>query len=202
MSSHSPLDTSKVSPTSGVPLIIGTLTFTGGSVSGNLWSLQLLAGDALADGTYEVVATATDAYGNATVPVLDTGLSFTVDPVVPALVGQPILSGDGIYRAGEVVEVVLQLDDALGGNLPAATLRSQPAIALPCSEDAVIQGLWRCSGPALDGTETEGDVRVDLTWEDASGNAGAAEAVATLDFSAPTLVSTQVLPTIARAGDL
>ena len=111
--------TASTVPGETLTVTVNGVTYTDGD--GNLtvnadgtWSLVIPAANALADGSYEVIATTTDLAGNATSDT--TAAELIVDtnpPVVPTVVAQntnnsmPVISGTAVVSAGETLTVTI-----------------------------------------------------------------------------------------------
>jgi len=133
--------------------------------SGN-WALDLsVAGQSLADGTYDVAATQTDAEGNAvsdgstnevTVDVLPNGALVTVTPAQSFSVDQPTITGT--YDASQLDQLVVSVDGST------YTL-ADAALTVDGS------GNWALDLSATAQTLADGVYDVSATQTDAEGNA-------------------------------
>ncbi|MFY9151195.1 MAG: Ig-like domain-containing protein [Prolixibacteraceae bacterium] len=98
---------------------INNIVYTAGDgnlvLTGNNWSLQIPASDVLADGIYEVIATVTDAAGNASTDtsnnelVIDT-VAPTPAPTVTSQISNsnlPLITGSANVGQGEIFKVVV-----------------------------------------------------------------------------------------------
>lgn len=87
------------------------------------WVLTVDAGDALEDGSYQVVAIVTDADGNTSVDTsVDDLVIDTIDPATPAIdalvsnTATPTIGGDAVLAAGESLTVTLDGVDYSSGD--------------------------------------------------------------------------------------
>jgi len=180
------------------PLISGTTTVGSGLVltvsvngvtylagDGNLvdnndgtWDLTIPAADAMVDGLYQVVATLTDAAGNASLdPGIDDLVIDTLAPPTPGVTSlvtndtTPIVSGTATVGAGEVLTVEINgiTYTAGDGNLV---------------DNA--DGTWDLSIPATDALP-EANYNVTATVTDIAGNLSVdpSSSELTIDLTAP-----------------
>jgi len=164
------------------PTLTGTATVTAGETftvtvdgvtytngDGNLvltnsgdWTLTVPAGNAIADGTYEVIATVTDAAGNVSTDV--TADELVVDstpPAIPTAESQltnnanPILLGTATVASGEVLTVTVN------------------GVSYTAGDGNLIDnsdGTWSLTIPPSDAL-VDGTYEVVVTITDAAGNA-------------------------------
>ena len=156
------------------------------------WALTIPAGNALPDTTYEVVATVTDAAGNAASDASTNELLIdTVPPAVPTVATQttnvstPVITGTATLGAGDVLSVEVNTvtysagDGSLVDNL---------------------DGTWTLTIPPAN-TIADGAYNVDVTVTDAAGNSstdtGSGEL--TVDTTAPATPT--VAPNLIAVDD-
>lgn len=142
------------------------------------WSVSIPASalQGLADGSSNIVVTATDAAGNPgslTVP-------FTVDTAAPQITVNPV-AGDGLINASEQGQDLLVRGTAEAGGTVTVTLNGvdYPATVL-------LNGSWSATIPAsaLQGL-ADGKYDLTITATDAAGNSATALAPFELDTAAP-----------------
>jgi len=97
---------------------VNSVTYTVGdgnlSLAGNVWTLSIPAGNALGEGTYEVIATVADAAGNAASDSSASELVIDITPpAVPTVNSRttcdttPVLSGTATVQAGEILTITV-----------------------------------------------------------------------------------------------
>ncbi len=167
----------------GLQVTVNGVTYTLGdgklSASGNTWSLQIPAGNAIAAGTYSVTATATDGAGNSSSD--GTGNELVIDttpPTAPTVASQstsdttPLITGtfNASDAAGGLQVTVNNVTYTLGdGNLSASG--NNWSLQIPAG-NALAAATYNVTATATDGA---GNARSDAT----SGEL-------TIDTAAPT----------------
>lgn len=155
---------------------------------GGTWSLTIPAGNGLADGIYDVVASVTDEAGNTARDLTDNELLVdTTMPVVPTVVAQtvgsalPTLQGTATLQAGETLAVVVN------------------GVTYTVGDGGLVvdsSGDWLLTIPAGDEL-VDGEYGVSVTVTDSAGNRsvdlGDAELV--VDTTAPTTPVVSLLTT-------
>ncbi len=111
--------TTSIVPGETLTVTVNGVTYTAGDGklvvnTDGTWSLTIPAGDALVDGTYEIVATISDLAGNTSTDTTASELIVdTSPPAIPTVVAQitsnttPILSGQATVAAGETLTVTV-----------------------------------------------------------------------------------------------
>ncbi|MGI9446880.1 MAG: beta strand repeat-containing protein [Pirellulales bacterium] len=170
------------------------------TVDGSDWSLDLSAVSpavTLADETYEVSATVTDAAGNS---VSDsTTEELVVDTTAPTIAAVSSSTADGSYGAGQAVVVLIQMSE----DVTVDTTLGSPTLTL----DAGTASFTGAAGNVLTFTYTseDGDNSSDLdvselklndaVIEDAAGNAVSFTGIATKLSAAADIVIDTTAPT-------
>ncbi len=158
------------------------------------WSFSY-SGIPLADNTYSVTATSTDAAGNSASSV--TPLVVTIDanaPIAPVIT-TPI-EGDNIIDPTEQTSVLVA--GTAEANTTVEVTISDEVNSLTALDTTDGSGNWTLSGKEIDvSTLNDGSLTVSATATDAAGNVSvAATAPVTKDTTAPTLSSiTRQTPT-------
>jgi len=154
------------------------------------WTLDVAAGDALADGTYDVIATATDLAGNVSVgatPVeLIVDATAPISPTVTLQAGNsttPTLEGTAALGTGEALTVELD-----------GTTYTVGDGALVDNGD----GTWTLAVP---GPLAEGAYDLTVTVTDAAGNASSETAVGGLSIDTTAPDAPPLAPDLVATSD-
>ena len=111
--------TSSTAPGETLTVTVNGVSYTEGNANllvnlDGTWELTIPTGNALADGTYEVIATVTDLAGNSATDTTATELIVdTIPPPVPTVVSQntsnttPVISGTATIAPGETLTVTV-----------------------------------------------------------------------------------------------
>ena len=143
-----------------------------------------------------VLVTLVDTSGNRSA-ALNAG-TVTLDFTPPTLV-IPDASLASTMGKGRDLRVSVLVNEALAGAPTAMLMPDEIALTL---EESTFPGYT--FGYTIGAGETEGAVSVQFEATDLAGNRGTAraEALTTLDFTAPSLAFVSVAPTLAKLGDL
>ncbi|MFH1809969.1 MAG: kelch repeat-containing protein [Pseudomonadota bacterium] len=171
---------------------------------GHLWALEVTG--SVSAGLYRVnQVTLIDLAGNVTVVDTSTGLAlFDVDNVPPVL-GTP--TTDAVVYSAQTGHdtITLRFDghDPLDGqpDRPLSTLQVRMAgQSFTCGAYQNNAPNYTCTY-TVTGSEPEGLNIIAVRGVDGAGNETTVSAGVQLDFSAPTVVSTQLRPALAQLGD-
>jgi hypothetical protein len=170
---------------------VNGVTYTDGdgnlAVAGTNWTLTIPPGDAISvDGTYPVVATVTDAAGNATSDASTNEL--VIDTSAPAQPGAPDLSAGSDTGASNADDLTNDTTPTLTGTAePGSTVSVYDGAGLLGTTVADGAGNWSFTTPVLG----EGGHTITVTATDAANNTSLASAplAITIDTTAPTLTS-------------
>ncbi|MGB7251501.1 MAG: Ig-like domain-containing protein, partial [Phormidesmis sp.] len=159
---------------------LGTTTADG---AGN-WSVSY-SGFPLADDTYEVTATATDAAGNSTTSATPLALTIDAGEPIPPSVDGPI-EGDDIISAAEQADVLVS-GSAEADSTIDVTFTDMAGDTVTAQVTTDSNGDWTLSGSEADLSPLlDGAIEVDVTSTDDAGNVSTiANTTVTKDAAAP-----------------
>jgi hypothetical protein len=153
-----------------------------------------VAGPDLADGAYAVELSLTDVAGNDSGPV--AGAGFTVDrtpPVVSALAPDRAR-----VRAGDPLSIDFVVSEPLA-EPPVVTVGGRPADPAQAPDAAHPGWTYRLTPDAA--RDAEGPATVVVAVRDLAGNTADALATVELDFTPPSVASSQAAPATVKLGD-
>nr|MDJ0713195.1 Ig-like domain-containing protein [Prochloraceae cyanobacterium] len=172
--------TATVAPGETLSVTVNGITYTVGdgnlSLTGNNWSLTIPATNALADNTYDITATVTDAAGNG-ISDTTTGelIVDTTPPAAPTInilntnSGTPTITGTATLVPGDILTVTVNgvTYTAGDGNLTVEgdgtwSLKIPPANALPADNYDVVVTVTDEAGNATSET-SNGELTIETT---------------------------------------
>ena len=170
-------------------------------ITGTTWTLVVPTGNEIPDGTYEVLATATDAAGNSNVDTSNNELSIdTVVPAIPTVNSQvsndstPFMTGTAVVGAGETLTVHV---NGIGYS------DSSPELTVAGTN-------WSLQIPTIHEFTSDGVYEVTATVSDPAGNAATDTTTGEFTYDtvlpdAPlvdTLASNDTTPAITGSANL
>ncbi|MGE0873404.1 MAG: Ig-like domain-containing protein, partial [Burkholderiales bacterium] len=193
-------------------VVVNGVTYTVGAaltVSGGTWTLAIPPGNALADGTYNVAVTTTDAAGNSATDATAAELVIDTVPPVPTLTLTPNVTADDIINSAESGGTV-----AITGNV-GGDAKVGDTVTLTVN-GATYTGTVQSGGTfsiAVPGAQLRDDadatIEASVSTTDAAGNTGTATGSAsyTVDVTPPgqptvnTLSTASTQPTLTGSYD-
>ena len=125
--------------------------------TGSDWTLVIPPGNALAEGTYDVVATSTDSLGNAasdgTTSELDIDLTPPATPAVDPLTSNdptPVLTGTATVVVGETLAVVANGDTFVEGDGNLTLTGTTWALQIPAGSAYAADGTYDITATVSD----------------------------------------------------
>lgn len=163
--------TANLAPDETLAVAVNGVNYTVGdgnlSLTGSAWTLVIPSGNALTEGTYEVVATATDSLGNqnvdGTTNELVVDLTPPVVPTVDALTtndATPFLTGTATMDPGEELVVRVNSVDYFEIDPHLTVAGSNWSLQIPLADQFTVDGVYDVEAIV---TDLAGNVSTDVT---------------------------------------